>query len=280
MADISDVEGKIAELIAGAIYPNGVSNASAIGAGARIYPGWPDSKNLDADLQSGIVNVSVFPMHGNVQTVPQNIGPEQVLTPAQHGISASIDGSTVSFSGAPTAGEYVTLLIASKSYSRVGVSLADILNQLLGDIVADFPGSTLSGTTLTIHNGAADDVRSGAPGVMVRGIRRIVQPFTITIWAPSPDLRHQAGSLVNNTLINSYRASLSDSSHLRLYYYRTDEWDNRENVLLYRRDLVFYADYMVTEQYPGYEVTSVITQWQSEDQVTGKPLGPVLTRTF
>lgn len=263
MADLSDVEAKLAELIAAAIYPDGPLNPSTIGAPARIYPGWPVAKNLDSDLLAGIVNVSVFPMHMTPPSVVQVNSDPIVLVPPVHGLTIDVTGRDITVTGTPSAGEFVSILLRDSAYSRAGATADDILAALQTDIAADYAGgATLNGSTLTI--GEPDDiiVRVGAPGTMVQSIRRILQPFTISIWAPSPDLRHTVGALVNQTLINAYRVEMADKSHMRCVYYRTDESDLRQNANLFRRDLVFNVDYGVTEQFEAVEITSVITTFQ------------------
>ena len=262
MADLSDVQERLAEICAAAIYPSGAAQPSVIGASARIAPGWPVSANLDADLAKGIVNVTIFPVRGTVANTYQVLEPAGVLVPAVHGVSASVIGSSITFSGGPSATEYVTLQIGHHSYSRGGATLSALLAALLADIQVDYPSATLVGSTLTIPNQSGFIVRSGAQATLVETIRRISQPFMITVWAASPALRSTTGDLLTRTLVNSTRVYLADTSQMRCVFSRTDEWDNRENALLYRRDLVFNVDYAVTQQFTGYEVTTITTQRQ------------------
>ena len=56
----SDVEEALVDLIAAALYPNGISAAPVIPAESRIYRGWPNPGALEIDLSAGVVNVSVF----------------------------------------------------------------------------------------------------------------------------------------------------------------------------------------------------------------------------
>ena len=62
MADVIDVLNALTTLCTSTLYPNGTSNpvSPVNSATTRIYPGWPDSTQLDTDLDNGVVTVSVF----------------------------------------------------------------------------------------------------------------------------------------------------------------------------------------------------------------------------
>ncbi len=59
MADQADVEAALAAIAANGVYPQGSAAASVVGAGCKIYRGWPASPVLDADLAAGMAHVSV-----------------------------------------------------------------------------------------------------------------------------------------------------------------------------------------------------------------------------
>ena len=61
MADQSDVEIALVNVVAAALYPDGTDKFSVPGPDCRIYRGWPNSAALDADLAAGKINVTVFP---------------------------------------------------------------------------------------------------------------------------------------------------------------------------------------------------------------------------
>jgi len=62
MADLSEVLMSLAEVIGAIIYPDGVEAPSMIGRSVRIYPGWPMPEQLDKDLKSGYLHISIFPL--------------------------------------------------------------------------------------------------------------------------------------------------------------------------------------------------------------------------
>lgn len=273
MADILDVLNAMAETVAGTLYPNGVSNPSIVGAGCRIYPGWPIGQRLDEDLNSGqIVHVSLFPMRGSSSNVPQPLSNQVVAQAPVYGVTATIAGKTVTLSGAPLAGEFVTLVIDGvRVFSRGGDNVGDIATALLADLMSFYPGSTVSGGAIAIPTARSIDVRRGAPGKMVATVRRMGQQIMATVWAPTPELRASVGNAVATALINAYRIDLDDQSQARVTFTRMDDWDNRENARLYRRDLVFMAEYAITETYDAVEVTSFNGEIEIDDAFT-KPL--------
>jgi len=59
MADLSDVLDAFASLITGALYPNGTSNPSVVTAACKVYPGWPQSNILDADVRAAVAAEAV-----------------------------------------------------------------------------------------------------------------------------------------------------------------------------------------------------------------------------
>lgn len=61
MADITDVGAALVALAALAVYPNGITQPSVSGTGIRVYQGWPNPQQLDADIRVGICHVSVYP---------------------------------------------------------------------------------------------------------------------------------------------------------------------------------------------------------------------------
>lgn len=271
MADLSDVENMLASLIGAAVYPNGTGQASAVGSTVSIYPGWPTASCLQDDLKAGASHITIFPLRGAVSTYQVN-GLPRVMTPPVRGISSTISGSAITFSGAPSSGEVVTLILRrNKTYARGGATLAALLAALLADVQVDFPGSTVVGSVLTVAGTGDITVRIGAPATVVFMNHHVIQPFQVSIWAPTPALRGSLGNLVANTLIDSYRVAMADASHLRCVYVRADELDNKENALLFRRDLVINVDYAITEQVSAFEVTSVTTSWQPYDGVGNGP---------
>lgn len=261
MADLSDVEATLVNMIAAALYPNGTGQASAISAPCKVYPGWPNSTALDADLRAGTVHVTVFPMAGATAQAAQFLDNMEVLVPAVHGLSASISGQTITLTGTPGASEYVTVIADGKYiFSRVGASGSAICSALLADALAHYPSASANGATLTIPNAAYITVRIGAPATMANIVHRQKQAFMITTWASTDALRSACAALVDVSLKSVNRITFSDTSQGIMTFDRTMVNDLIERAICYRRDLIFNVEYATIETFQAFEVTSFTTE--------------------
>ncbi|WP_287496907.1 hypothetical protein [Pandoraea sp. CB10b_02] len=65
MADITEVAQALVDVLAQAAYPNGTAQPSVGNCPILIYQGWPVPQQLEADLRSGKVHISVFPRPGD-----------------------------------------------------------------------------------------------------------------------------------------------------------------------------------------------------------------------
>lgn len=276
MAEITAIADEIASVIASALYPDGETE-SVVGAPVKLYPGWPNATDLDADMRLGTCHVTVYPTQagGKAEQVFER---EQPAAPPVHGISATVSGSSITFSGIPTSGEYVSLIVEGrKAYSRVGATLGAILTALLADILPDFPGSTLVGSVLTVNGAFEFTVRSGAPVQMVKPVWRHEQGFQISVWAPNPELRSAIGQAVNVALATTSRLALDDCSYANISLGKSIDSDSREAGLIYRRDVMTMIQFATVETFTAYEVTVVATTFQGVDSLSGMADGPPVT---
>lgn len=280
MADLSDVTFKIAELAGAAVYPNGVGQTSVSGQPVRVYEGWPLPDRLDLDIAGqtrdgdGVLvptsygpvsHISIFPMNGSITSSQQVFEPEFVLIPPQHTITALIVDQTVTFSGAPVEGEFVSIIADGRhGYSRVGASLAEICQQLAADAQADYPAASFTGTSVTIP-AASLIARIGAKAVMGKLIHRQKQAVMVTIWAPTPEVRTTLASAVDILMKQNLRIVFPDTSQAILTYDRTNQIDDRQSEGIYRRDLIYTAEYGTIETFDSYEVTVFTVQTSADD---------------
>jgi hypothetical protein len=65
MADITEVGQALVAAIALAAYPNGTAQPSVGNCPILVYQGWPNPQQLEADVQTGKVHISVFPRPGD-----------------------------------------------------------------------------------------------------------------------------------------------------------------------------------------------------------------------
>jgi hypothetical protein len=77
-------------------------------------------------------------------------------------------------------------------------------------------------------------------------VRRQEQGFRITCWCPTPTARDTVASAIDLLLTGFRFISLEDNSHGRLQYKGTLVFDQSQDALLYRRDLLYNVEYCTT----------------------------------
>lgn len=244
MADESDVENALVTLVSAALYPNGTSVVSVPGPDCRVYRGWPTSAALDADLTAGKINVTVFSGTGpGVATT--RYGEAWTATPRTPTLGVAVSGSTVTFSGTADVGQLAGILIDGAGYvyrTQVGDTPTLVAAALAAQIAAQMIVQ-ISGTTLTIP-GAGDLVaRVAADATGQQEIRRQRQIFRVTSWCPSPALRDATAVAIDQALAQLRFIALADGSSGRTVYFGTTVFDQSEDALLYRRDLLYSIEY-------------------------------------
>ena len=146
MADLSDITHYLAVQSANAVYPNGIAQPSVANCDVRIFEGWPLPDQLQLDMEGKmlagtppvpvtrpggpVANVSIYPMPGATARVYQIQSRDDIIvSPQPYGVSFSVatDG-TITFTGAPHAGEYVTLICdRAHVFSQTGPDLASLI---------------------------------------------------------------------------------------------------------------------------------------------------------
>lgn len=81
----------------------------------------------------------------------------------------------------------------------------------------------------------------------------------ITVWAPNHRARTALASAIDNIFKQNVKITLSDTSQALICYNRTNVSDDKQLSTIYRRDLIYDAEYATVQQFPGYVVTSVNT---------------------
>ena len=261
MADESDVEAALVDILAAAIYPRGTDFPSSTGFPGTIAAGWPVSADLEADLAAGFVNVTVYPVQSSSGAVGQPFLTDQiVLVPAVHGLSATVTGSTIAFSGGPSPDEYATAVIAGIGYTyltQAGDTVADVASGLASELSTAFPGTAASGASVQVATNQDVTLRIGSPAMMGERIHRQRQQFRIVVWAPTPEARTAVARVCDVALKRDIVIELADTTQALLNYVGTSPADTHELAGVYRRDLMLDVTYDTLDTYLSYEVTSV-----------------------
>ncbi len=244
MADQSDVEAALVDVISAALYPNGSGQASVPGPDCRIYRGWPNPAGLDADLAASKINVTVFPAGGpgrkTTRYSDQWIGP-----PARPKLTVTVAGASVTFGGIADVGQVAGVLVDRASYAyrtRAG-DTPELVAANLAAMARSRSIVQLSQSTLTIEGAGRLLARVVADAPTQREVRRQEQEFRITCWCPTPGTRDATAAAIDQTLSDQRFIALSDGTSGRLIYVGTSVFDQSQNARLYRRDLNYSVEY-------------------------------------
>ncbi|MGH8220889.1 MAG: hypothetical protein ACREUT_20330 [Steroidobacteraceae bacterium] len=268
MADLSDVENALVALIATTLYPNGSEAPSSLGLDAKVYAGWPQPSELEADLaaEPPVAHVSVYPRPEEHNTTRY---PLKWVEASRNVVSLTLAIGEVSqdpltgtvglfptitiggVSGGAANPQNVMALVNGKAYvhavqpADTPESIASALAQLIGD---DLAGVSAFGPTVTLPATARlQAARVGATGTIRREMRRQERLFQIGIWAATPKDRDSLAKPIDLALASSFWLSLSDGTTARLIFRSSVQSDALQKERAYRRDLLYTAEYPMIE---------------------------------
>jgi|HubBroStandDraft_1064217.scaffolds.fasta_scaffold33760_5 hypothetical protein len=244
MADLSDVENAIVANVTSALYPNGVTQASAVGAICRVYRGWPTPTALNSDLAAGAVNVTIFPA-AKPDEVPDPYFDTVYAANSTSSLAAIVIGSSVTFSGLIVANQIVGLLVDGVPYIY-SVNSNDSTENIAANLAALIQGSRLailSGSTFTVPGVLSLTARIVTKASVSWSLRRQRREVLICCWCPSAVLRDSVCTAIDFVLAVSSFISLADGTKAHGRYISTQVYDQSLNALLYRRDICYKFEY-------------------------------------
>jgi hypothetical protein len=246
MADLSDVENAIVTTVVGALYPNGVTQASIVGNICRVYRGWPAPTALNSDLADGTVNVTVFPAT-KPDEVPDSYFDMAYGSTSSSSLTVAVTRQSVTFSGLVVANQVIGLLIDGVPYVY-GVNANDSSDSIAANLTALIQIdrlAILSGSVITIPEAASLTARIVTSASVSRSLRRQRREVLICCWCPTPALRDSVCAAVDIALTISSFISLADGTKAHVHYVSTPIYDQSLNALLYRRDLCYKFEYTI-----------------------------------
>jgi hypothetical protein len=244
MADLSDIEQAVADSVLSILYPAGPSQSSIVGALCRIYRGWPNPATLNTDLSAGAINVTVVSDNDSGRTTTRYL-PEWQTTPSQPGATASTAGSVITISGNPTIGDVVGVLIDGIAYAyriRTG-DTTDLVAANLSQLIQMDRPATAQGFNITIPGAGSIKVRIVCDNTTSFESRRQEKDLRVICWCPSPPIRDSVAAAIDAAIDPMSFMALPDGSRARMTYRNTSSYDQAQNALLYRRDLVYTIEY-------------------------------------
>jgi hypothetical protein len=244
MADISDVEEALSGRVTSVLYPGGTSQSSVVGLQCRVYRGWPNAPTLNTDLTSGVVNVTIVSDNDSGKTTTRYL-PEWHATSALPGAVASANGQTVAISGSPKVGDLLGVLIDGTAYSY-RVKAGDAADQVAANIAYAIQKDRLAsnqGASIFVPGAGAIKVRVVCDNQSTFESRRQEKNVRVICWCPSPLARDSVAAAIDYALDQVDFLLLSDDTQARVVYRNTESYDQAQNALLYRRDLVYAIEY-------------------------------------
>jgi hypothetical protein len=251
MADQSDVENALVAAITATLYPNGAAEASIINTGCvtiRVYRGWPSSAALHRDLTEGIVNVTVFPSGEPRDTTryPANWTVTTAIIPT---MTAAVSGARIAFAGSTAAGQMAGIAVDGTTYVylvQAGDTTALVAAALAAQLIASGRIVQISGSSITIPAASKLLARVEQAQSAFRETRRQRQSFRVSCWCPDPITRDQIATAIDAAMANTAFLTLADGTGARITLAGGATIDQSENATLYRRDLIYAADYATT----------------------------------
>jgi hypothetical protein len=244
MADQADIETALVGLADGALYPDGQGTPSVVGVDCRIYRGWPNAAALDADLRAGKVNVTIYPAPGTGRVSTRYVQAWSGM-PASPGLTASVIGNAVSFGGLASTGQVAGIALDGATYAyrlQPGDNPALVAANLAVLVRADRPAQVI-GSTLTLPGAGTVLARVVADAPAQQEARRQTQLFRITCWCPDPAVRDATAGAIDHAMAQLQFITLADGTDGRLIYGGTAVFDQSQDALLYRRDLLYSVEY-------------------------------------
>lgn len=250
MADILDVLNALTALAQEAVYPDGLDQPSVGGIPVRIYPGWPNPATLDADL-----GATANPKYAHVNIYSSNIARVttrfdaqwQTVSVSDPTISMTLSGDTVIINGSPSTPQAAMIIVNGIGYSY-GLLPGDTLNSIATSLAALIPSATSMGNVITIGNNPRSIIpRVITSGISARELAREKRLVIVFVWAPTPLIRSQIAYAIQVLFAATYRVPLPDGYYGQLTYSGSNERDDLEKPLVFRRDVHFIFEFPTTQ---------------------------------
>lgn len=244
MADISDVEDALVSFLTIVLYPAGSAQSSIIGSTCRIYRGWPNNATLNNDLSAGIVNVTVSADNDSGRTTTRYLKRTRTSMTSP-GVQAVVQGGRITVAGSPNVGDVIGVLVDARSFSyRIQPGdTAALVAANLGIAIQVSRPVDVRGSVISIPGSNTVVARCVADGHSQSEVRRQEKDFRIISWCPTPVIRDSICAAIDAAFSQIAFLLLPDSTSGHVLYKNTSSYDQAQNALLYRRDLIFSIEY-------------------------------------
>ncbi len=249
MADFPDVEAALVSVLLSAMYPNGAAAAPVSGGAIRVFRGWPTAAQLTQDRSVNVADVGVSAVPGTCRNTTR-WGLYSFELMSQSSLTVSATGNTATFAGVPAAFDLAGVLVAGQPYvyqAQAGDS-AELVAAALGDLVRQAQICWVTGATITVPGAAEVIARVAQAGATLCEWARQEMDFGVSIWSPSPAMRDLVGDVSIQALAPVAFLNLADGTSARLRFRSAENIDDDQTASVYRRNLVYAAEYATTIQ--------------------------------
>jgi hypothetical protein len=246
MASIYDVEIALTNLAQTAVYPNGITAPSVANCNVKIFPGNPIPDSLDFDLAAGNAQVSIFPGKSKGAT---RFDTQWIVTSTNTPTitaTANFSEATVIITGTVSTQQTVMIIVNDIGYAYA-VQSNDTLNSIAASLAAAIPGASANNNVITIVGADNISTNISVIGAAAREVARELRDMVVTVWAPNPIIRSVIGNAIAVLFSATYRVLLPDGYYGQLKFFSTDEFDDREKVIIYKRIIHFDFEYGLTQ---------------------------------
>jgi hypothetical protein len=162
---------------------------------------------------------------------------------------ANSAGDTAGFSGVAAAGQ-VAGVMADDVQVAYRVADGDTPDLVAAVLAARLRAAGLAvrvnGASMRVPGAARVVARVVADRVSISEIRRQEQGFRVSLWCPSAASRDLVAGVVDAALAGAGFLALADGGGARLRYRASTVFDQSVNARLFRRDLLYTAEYATT----------------------------------
>jgi hypothetical protein len=164
-------------------------------------------------------------------------------------------GQNVAIAGNPVIGDVVGAIIDGIPYAyriQAGDS-PDLVASNLEQLIQADRIASVQGTNIAIPGAAAITVRVVCDNAASFESRRQEKDLRIICWCSTPPIRDAVATAIDTAIDRIEFLLLPDATQARIVYRNTASYDQAQNALLYRRDLIYTVEYptITTVQQPS-----------------------------
>jgi hypothetical protein len=234
-------------------------------APAQVFVGWPTSTKL-SDIfgkASKQALISVWPLKGKNTTRYKPI--LEVTQQPTAGVTAVINGNTLTVGGAPKAGDVVHAFFANPARDAAYLVAANDTPAIIATALAAaanayaLPGvSAVSlGEIATLTGATFSKVNIGGTGQFTREVGRIERIVQVTVWANDPDACLDLADAISTNIGNAQQPFITcdDGTAMRVEC-QSDGMNDaaQSSYSTFKSDILFLVEYGRTQVVVGTQV--------------------------